>query len=88
MQRAPSGVSGREIPGWRLRNASAPGTGGKKKKKKKWQRSRCDSLLVCCRLRFVCALLEGRRLAESPTDPNLTHPLNHILKRKSVPKGY
>lgn len=54
MRRAPSGVSGREIPGWRLRNASAPGTGGKKKRNK-WQRSRCDSLLVCCLLR-LCAL--------------------------------
>lgn len=43
-RRAPWSVSGREIPGRRLRNVSAPSAGKKKKRREKWQRSCCDSV--------------------------------------------
>lgn len=55
MRRAPSGVSGREIPGWSLRNASAPGTGEKKKKKRNG-REAAVTHCWCAAASDLCAL--------------------------------
>lgn len=65
---APSSLSGREIPGRRLRNASVPSP-EKKNNREKWQSSRCESpppQIMCAsldsQLAYFKVIWRGRRL--------------------------